>query len=527
MRFLMTQQACVVSNLSLELAQSKLFTNLSFQLPIGQFTGLIGRNGQGKSLLMSILDGEKTTLPYSGQISWLHPHQHLHQFQRIQSATIAETLEIEDLYFCFERINNGTATLTDFDQVEHLWHLPSEWQQLLESADLPTDLGKSTNQLSEGQKTKLALCRLFLLKDHYLLLDEPSNHLDTQGRKWLVQQMELHPTGGFIICHDRLLLAHVEGIFNLNHLGLHYYGGNYDLYHRQHQLQIQALSHSVLQEKRDLKQLKEQQHQSQMKAQKRKKTGEKLRASGSQATILLDAKKEQSEQSLSQLKKQQIKQLTQAKDELQHKQHQLEYYKSQSFEFTQPTKTSGEILRCYELKIAYASTNPIQLAIKAGEKIHLRGVNGCGKSTFLKTIQGLIKPIAGEIYSNAKLVYLDQNLCLLNQNISAYEFLKSIDSNLSEQEIRTALGNLQIRREKSLVPISSLSGGERLKVALVALKFQTVELLLLDEPDNHLDIQSRELLARAIRSFHGSVILVSHDELFVKECGIEESYLLN
>ncbi len=264
-----------------------------------------------------------------------------------------------------------------------------------------------------------------------------------------------------------------------------------------------------------------------MKAQKRKKTGEKLRASGSQATILLDAKKEQSEQSLSQLKKQQIKQLTQAKDELQHKQHQLEYYKSQSFEFTQPTKISGEILRCYELKIAYASTNPIQLAIKAGEKIHLRGVNGCGKSTFLKTIQGLIKPIAGEIYSNAKLVYLDQNFCLLNQNISAYEFLKSTDSNLSEQQIRTALGNLQIRRDKSLAPISTLSGGERLKVALVALKFQTVELLLLDEPDNHLDIESRELLARAIRSFHGSIILVSHDELFVKECGIEESYLLN
>ncbi len=195
--------------------------------------------------------------------------------------------------------------------------------------------------------------------------------------------------------------------------------------------------------------------------------------------------------------------------------------------YTHPTKISGEILRCYELKIAYASTNPIQLAIKAGEKIHLRGVNGCGKSTFLKTIKGLIKPIAGEINSNAKLVYLDQNVCLLNQNISAYEFLKSIYSNLSEQQIRTALGNLQIRREKSLAPISSLSGGERLKVALVALKFQTVELLLLDEPDNHLDIESRELLARAIRSFHGSVILVSHDELFVKECGIEESCLLN
>lgn len=523
----MTQQACIVSNLSLELVQQKLFNHLTFQLPLNQFTGLIGRNGQGKSLLMSILQGHTTTeLPYSGQISWQCPHQYLAQLQRVQTDTIAQALEIENLYLCFERVQQGIASFTDYDQVEHLWHLPTEWEQLLESAGLPTALDTPIQYLSEGQKTKLALCRLFLLKDHYLLLDEPSNHLDTQGRQWLINQMAQHPTGGLIISHDRQLLAHVQGIFALNQLGLHYYGGNYALYRQQHQTQLDALSQAVVQEKRELKRLKEQQHQSQMKVQKRKKAGEKIRASGSQAPILLDAKKEQSEQSLAHLRKQQSKQLTDAKDELQQKQTQLEYIKPQSFEFTQVIGKSGEILRCHQVKLAYVETKPIDLAMAVGEKLHLSGANGTGKSTLLKTIQGLLSPLTEEIYCNVSSIYLDQNLSLLDEHISAVKYLCGINPNLTEQQARTLLGNLQIRRDKALSPLKNLSGGERLKIALLALKQQAVELLLLDEPENHLDIESRELLAQAIRSFNGAVILVSHDADFAAECGISESYLL-
>ncbi|MDH0030363.1 MULTISPECIES: ATP-binding cassette domain-containing protein [unclassified Acinetobacter] len=523
----MTQQACIVSNLSLELPQHKLFNHLSFQLPLQQFSGLIGRNGQGKSLLMSILHLQQDSqLPYSGQILWQCPHQYLAQLQRIEADIIAQALEIEDLYLCFERIQQGIASFRDYDQVENLWHLPTEWQQLLESAKLPSDLNTPIQYLSEGQKTKLALCRLFLRKDHYLLLDEPSNHLDAQGRKWLIKQIAQHPTGGLIISHDRELLTHAQGIFALNQFGLHYYGGNYALYYQQHQSQVDALSQAVQQEKRELKQLKEQQHLSQMKAQKRKKTGEKLKASGSQASILLDAKKEQSEQSLSHLRKQQVKQLADTKNELQQKQVQLEYFKSQSFEFTQLTGKSGEILRCQQLQLAYTKTKPIDLAITAGEKLHLRGKNGVGKSTLFKTIQGFIEPLSGEIHCKVNTAYLDQNLSLVEENLSAVDYLLSIDPELSEQQCRTLLGSLQIRRDKALMSLSSLSGGERLKVALLAVKLQSLELLLLDEPENHLDIESRELLAHAIHSFNGAVILVSHDDQFVEECGIKQFYIL-
>ncbi|ENW96300.1 ATP-binding cassette domain-containing protein [Acinetobacter sp. NIPH 298] len=524
----MTQQACIITNLTLELSQLKLFESLSFQLPLKQFSGMIGRNGQGKSVLMSILHRQAASnLSYSGQISWKCPHQYLAQLQRVQAQTIAHALEIENLYLRFQHIQQGNASFTDYEQVENLWHLPMQWQQLLESAGLPTDLSTPIQHLSEGQKTKLALCRLFLLKDHYLLLDEPSNHLDSQGRQWLIHQMAQHIPGGLIISHDRQLLAHVQSIFALNQFGLNYYGGNYALYQQQHNLQVKALSQAVQQEKRELKHLKEQQHLSQIKAQKRKKTGEKLRSSGSQAPILLDAKKEQAEQSLSHLRKQQSKRLADAKDELLHKQTQLEHFKPQSFEFTPiPGKSSGEILRCHQLKLAFANTTPLNLAISAREKLHLKGINGIGKSTLLKTIHGLIPPASGEIYCKVSSIYLDQNLSLLDESISGVGYLCSFDSNLTEQQARTWLGNLQIRRDKALAPLATLSGGERLKVALLALKQQTVELLLLDEPENHLDIESRELLALTIRSFNGAVILVSHDESFIEECRISEDYLL-
>ena len=231
----MTQQACIISNLTLDFPQQKIFDNISFQLPLNSFSGLVGKNGQGKSLLMSILHlQKKSEVAYSGEILWQCPHQHLTQLQRIKESTIAQALNIHELYFCFERIKQGIASFLDYDQVENLWHLPAYWQQLLESASLPIELNTPIQELSEGQKTKLALCRLFLLKDHYLLLDEPSNHLDTQGRKWLIDQMSQHPTGGLIISHDRQLLDQVQGIFVLNQLRLHYYGGNYSHYQQQH-----------------------------------------------------------------------------------------------------------------------------------------------------------------------------------------------------------------------------------------------------------------------------------------------------
>lgn len=246
------QQACIISNLSLAFPTQDMFNQLNLVLYSGQSSALIGRNGLGKSLLFQILHLQQySNLAYSGQITWHIQHDYLAQLQRLEAQTIAQGLEVEHLHRAFQRIEENTANFEDYDLVENAWDLPQKWQQILHNAQLPMDLNYPIQQLSEGQKTKLALCRLFLKQDHYLLLDEPSNHLDIQSRQWLMESILAHPAGVCLISHDRQLLDQVQHIYALTELGLQYIHGNYTDYILQHQQQINALTQSIQQDKRE------------------------------------------------------------------------------------------------------------------------------------------------------------------------------------------------------------------------------------------------------------------------------------
>lgn len=521
------QHACIISNLTLTLSNQDIFKHLNFTLYSGQISALIGRNGLGKSILFKILHlQQQSNLAYAGQITWDTQHDYLAQLQRLNVETIAQALNVENLHNIFQRIENNTASFEDYDLVENSWDLPQTWQKILYKAQLPIDLNFPVKQLSEGQKTKLALCRLFLKKDHFLLLDEPSNHLDIQAKQWLIEALLAHPAGVFLISHDRQLLDRVQHVYALSELGLQHICGNYTNYIQQHQQCMHALSESIQQEKREIKQLKQQQHETLMKAQKRQRKGVKLRESSSQSKISLNFKKENAEQSIGKLKSQQNLQIDQSKNNLLQKQNLLEKITPQNFEFHFQNSKQGEILRIYDLKLPYTSTKLINFSVKSGEKINLQGANGIGKSTLLKLIDEHQRP---EIFLNGQCLYLDQNFNLLNNNLTVIENLKAFNPNISEIEWRKLLGQLRIRGEKALLKMAFLSGGEKLKVALLAISYtaKNIDLLLLDEPENHLDIDSKILLAQAIQKFKGAIILVSHNHFFVQECGIVETYILN
>ena len=521
--------ACNVQQLSISFGAELLWENINFNLAYANASGLIGRNGLGKSVLMQVLSQQ---YPHEwhvqGQVNWQCPHYYLPQVQRLNVMTVNQALGITPLYQAFQRIEQGLADEADFELLADKWALPALWQQQLEEWALPVDLDAHVENLSMGQQTKLALCRFFLQPDAYLLLDEPSNHLDQASRQKLIQAMNAHSAGCLIISHDREILEQVTSVYELSEHDLKMYGGSYSVYAEQSQLEKDALVQKVTKQTQEIKQKQKQQVLELQKSQKRQQTGKKLRASGSQAPILLDMKKDRAGQSLGRLSNQQQRQMEADEQNLQQNLQQLETVTPQKFEFELASLKTGEILRLKDIKLAYGKQVAIDLFISAGNKMHLKGGNGSGKSTLLKTIHGELMPLSGEMSKAGKSIYLDQNFSFLNLDQDAVSNLQAFNSNINATEWRTLLGQLRLRRDKSIMPLKYLSGGERLKIALLGLSkhSEAIDLLLLDEPENHLDIESRKLLAAAIANFNGAVILVSHDAYFAKDCGINEVFNL-
>ncbi|MFI7825984.1 ABC transporter ATP-binding protein, partial [Acinetobacter baumannii] len=190
---------------------------------------------------------------------------------------------------------------------------------------------------------------------------------------WLIAQLKKHPVGALIISHDLTLLNEVDHIYHLNEHGLQHTTGNYEKFYEQYQFQIEALEQSVHQHQREVKHMKQKQHEVLMKAQKRERAGNKLRDSNSQAKILLDFKKEQAGQSLGAIHSQHQRQIDQSQQDLKSKKVLLETVKPQQFIFPSFNKRTGEILRIENLKLNYGTQQPIHLALRACQKIHLVG----------------------------------------------------------------------------------------------------------------------------------------------------------
>ena len=528
----MLLQACTIQNLTAQFNEQALFKHLNFQLFQGKISALIGANGQGKSILLSLLTNH-ILLPHfsTGRITWNISFSHLTQksTNSTPNQTIADALGIVDLYQAFTRIKQGTAEFSDYELTEQSWHLPAEWQKLLIDANLPTDLSFNIYKLSEGQQIKLILCRLFLLKDHYLLLDEPSNHLDQESRHWLITNIKNHPAGCLVVSHDRYLLDQIHHTFVLNSFGLTEYHCNYSKYKQLSDLKLEALQTDIKQQKSKLIELEKQKAiQLEKSAQRRKVLKKTKQLRKEPDKFILHAKKAQAQNAEAKLNTQYVSQKSLNLQTIAEKKELIEKIKPQSFCFNTNKVKSIEILRLKDLTLPHCKLKPIHFSLFANEKIHLTGQNGIGKSTLLKVINQNSCSTT-EFFKAAHTFYLDQNFSFLKPHLNAIENLRQFNTQLSDLNFRTELGKIRLKTDKALMPLSQLSGGEQLKVALLCISLceKPIELLLLDEPDNHLDIDSKILFANAIHFFDGAVMLVSHDPYFVKECNITESFNFN
>ncbi|MER0371182.1 ATP-binding cassette domain-containing protein [Vibrio vulnificus] len=504
-----------------------LFHHLDFQLAEGR-TALVGRNGVGKSLLLQLLVGQRA--PTSGQVV---AHGRIGYYSQQASdqkpqGSIAQYLGVSQKLNALKQIEKGSVDPRHFEQLEEDWQIEHTTQALLDELRITQPLDASCQQLSGGQLAMLTLKRLFLADNEVLILDEPSNHLDHIGKQWLIEQIRHESRPILLVSHDRALLMAVDRVVRLTSEGLHWFDGHYAQYQQQWQAQQEAVTRKLNHLQREQKAIQREIQKSKEKAQKRESQGKKKRASGSQPKILTDGMKNSAE---SRRASANIKVHNQLKRN-QHLQHNLKQklvleeepklYLSETHEHKKRT-----LLNVTDYRTQGLTHTPLSFQLKQGERCRLFGANGVGKSRLLKALTGLHEEYSGEICRYAPAVYLDQHYQIINLQLSLLENLTHFCSGITSNEARLLLAGIGFRRDSVDRQAAHLSGGEKMKLAMLMVSHVPNQpLLLLDEPDNHLDLESKQALAHALAHYQGALILVSHDDHFVAEAQITRSWHL-
>lgn len=518
--------AIAASSISFQFDDGRLlFEDLDIALG-QQRCGLVGRNGTGKSVLAQILAGCRS--PSSGRVERHATIGFMPQdaADRMQGS-LADTLGVRARLSALARIEAGGVDPADFETVGEDWTLKEDLHAALEAFGLSADLSESVERLSGGERTRLGLLRLELQSPDFLILDEPTNHLDRNGRRWLVERLARWERGALIVTHDRDLLGSVDQILELTSLGLVSYGGNYDLYHARKEAELASARQSLAsaeaaqaRERRGAQGRKERQAQ-------RDAYGRKQRGTGSQSKMLLDAAKARAEASSSRLTRIEENRRERAQAAADAARAVVERVDPLSVFLPSSAAAQGVLLAMRDVVLTYggaALRNGLSFQVAAGERVALIGSNGAGKSTVLRLIDGSVEPQSGEVRCRAQSwALLDQHLSFLDANRTALENLQALEPEWSQSQARTRLAQLRLRGDRALLPVAALSGGERLKVALAGIfgGETAPSLLLLDEPDNHLDFESLAALEGALREYDGALLVVSHSEAFLEGIGIE------
>ncbi|MGF1910774.1 ATP-binding cassette domain-containing protein [Vibrio kasasachensis] len=484
--------------------------------------GLVGRNGVGKSILGSMLFGE--IIPISGTVT---PPSSFAIYRQQPSEllsgelSIAEFLGKHTVLAALKRIEAGDCADEWFEIVGEQWDLEVRLMQQLHAMSLPQEPNFPCSQLSGGQLARLQLWQLFESEVDVLMLDEPSNHLDAVSKQWLIERIQLFDGAILLISHDRELLRECGEIWELSSLGIQVFGGNYDFYAEQKEVENQAVTRQLSSISRQQKQLEEQAQRNREKADQQASKGNRLRKQGSQPKILMDAKKDSATAQASRRNKNEQLRKVHLRQKEQALRLRLEQIKSQKIYLNSDHKGSSTVISMLNAVLPFGNNTPITLQVSANDKVHLTGTNGCGKSTLLKTLLGHFTLAKGEVQLNTPLHYLDQHFGSICHELTLLENLVGRCEGMEESDARTLLAGIGFRRDSVFRLGEALSGGEKMKLAMLIVSHQpTQPLLLLDEPDNHLDIESKIMLANALESYQGGYILISHDQDFAVESGV-------
>ena len=503
-----------IVNGSVSYGADTVLEEINFEVQNKEKIAIVGRNGSGKStLLKAIMDNEllsegigeekfniykegNPSIGYLKQIDFedenitmlneiLKVYKDIIQIENKMEQTLLKMQENSS-----EELAKEYSRLQDRYEMLDGYTYKKEYETAISKFGFSQeDKNKKISEFSGGQRTKIAFIKLLLSKPDILLLDEPTNHLDIVAIEWLENYLKNYPKAVVIVSHDRMFVNKiVNKIYEIEYGTMTKYSGDYEFFEKQKRINYERQLEDFEFQQKEIKRLSA--------------IADRFRYKPTKAKM-----------ALSKLK--QIERMVKVEEP---NKYDLKTFKT-SFKLYK--ETGNFILKADNLEVGYNGNKiaTVNFELYKGQKLGIIGGNGTGKSTFLKTIMGIQNAIGGtlDFGHNIEIGYFDQKMAEINSDKTIYDDFSEEFPELTVTEVRNALGAFMFSGDEVFKQINMLSGGEKVRLALCKILKKGPNVLILDEPTNHMDIVGKETLENLLKEYKGTIIFVSHDRFFVKK----------
>ncbi len=508
-----------------------LFTDLDLIINKQNKVALIGNNGTGKSTLLKIIAG--ILQPLNGVVKTTGKCYYVPQvLGQYNDLTVAEALQVSGKLQALQQILNGDASEENFTLLDDDWAIEKRCAEAFAYWQLDANLDQKMASLSGGQKTKVFLAGISIHDAENILLDEPSNHLDVQSREVLYNYIKTTNNTLIVVSHDKELLNLLGTIYELDKRGINVYSGNYDFYAAQKMIENNALNNDLRDKEKALRKAKITERESVERQQKLDARGKRKQEKAGIPTIFMNTLRNNAEKSTARVKGIHAEKVSGITQELTALRSSLPVRDKMKIDIDNSQLNKNKILViAEEINFGYDSKMlwllPLNFRITGSSRTAIKGSNGSGKTTLIKMMLGELMPKAGQLsLTRFNVIYIDQDYSLIDNGLTVYEQAQQYNSSgLQDHEIKIRLNRFLFTGDNWNKPCKALSGGEKMRLMLCALTIgnQAPDMIILDEPTNNLDIQNIEILTAAINEYEGALVVISHDEHFLNEIGIEQS----